>query len=329
VGTSQGIATPTTTLVSTPTTVQGFLNLYKPQGMSSHDCVGAVRRLLGIKKVGHGGTLDPLAEGVLPIAVGRATRLLPYLPESKAYRAVVRFGLTTTTDDLEGAILTEKPAAHLTLADITAVLPEFKGPIEQIPPAFSAIQVQGQRLYDLARRGKTVIVPSRTVVIDQLTVQQWQPGNQPELTLDIDCGPGTYIRSIARDLGDRLGTGATLAHLTRTRSGGFESAHSLTLEIVTERFDQGHLALAPPEAALDHLPAIALPSELANRWQQGQKFAPPESMASDRPYRITLADHHTFLGIGQREDRETGPILKAKMVFAPPSLVNQENSPEA
>jgi tRNA pseudouridine55 synthase len=156
--------------------VQGFLNFHKPQGMSSHDCVGAVRRLLGVKKVGHGGTLDPLAEGVLPIAVGRATRLIPYLAPDKAYRAVIRFGLATTTDDLEGEILTQRPADHLVLADITAVLAEFQGTVEQIPPAFSAIQVQGQRLYDLARKGRAVTPPSRTVTIDQLTVEHWQPG---------------------------------------------------------------------------------------------------------------------------------------------------------
>jgi tRNA pseudouridine55 synthase len=295
--------------------VQGFLNFHKPQGISSHDCVGAVRRLLGIKKVGHGGTLDPLAVGVLPIAVGRATRLLPYLSEGKAYRAIVRFGLTTATDDLEGDILRQQPAAHLTLADVTAILPEFEGTIEQIPPAYSAIQVQGQRLYDLARRGKPVTVPSRTVVIDKLTVLHWQPGDQPELTLAIDCGPGTYIRSIARDLGDRLGTGATLAHLTRTRSGGFDLAESLTLETVTALVERGQLGLLSPESSLGHLPAIALPAELAHRWQQGQKFAPPVAIAADQPYRVVTADPPQFLGIGQLEQRDEGPILKAKMVF--------------
>ncbi len=283
--------------------------------MSSHDCVGAVRRLLDIKKVGHGGTLDPLAEGVLPIAVGRATRLLPYLPEGKAYRAVIRFGLTTTTDDLEGDTLTQRPAEHLTPADIAAVLPEFEGAIEQVPPAFSAIQVQGQRLYDLARKGRAVTPPTRTVVIHQLTAQHWRPGDQPELTLDIDCGPGTYIRSIARDLGDRLGTGATLAHLTRTRSGGFDLAASLSLETVADLVNKQAFELVDPAIALVHLPAIALPADLALRWQQGQKFPPTEPIAPEQPYRIVALDRGTFLGIAQLEERETGPILKAKMVL--------------
>ncbi len=295
--------------------MQGFLNFYKPQGMSSHDCVGAVRRLTGIKKVGHGGTLDPLAEGVLPIAVGRATRLLPYLPEGKAYRAIIRFGITTTTDDLEGEILTQQAADRLTVEDIAACLPEFQGTIDQVPPAFSAIQVQGQRLYDLARKGRAVTPPSRTVVVHTLTVQYWQPGEQPELTLDIDCGPGTYIRSIARDLGDRLGTGATLAHLTRTRSGGFDSSHSLTLEDVTNLLEKQALELADPALALEHLPAIALPAELALRWQQGQKFPPTMVIPPNTPHRVLNEPDGTFLGIAQLEEREEGPILKAKMVL--------------
>ncbi|WP_035987557.1 tRNA pseudouridine(55) synthase TruB [Leptolyngbya sp. KIOST-1] len=295
--------------------MQGFLNFYKPQGMSSHDCVGAVRRLTGIKKVGHGGTLDPLAEGVLPIAVGRATRLLPYLPEGKAYRAIVRFGLTTTTDDLEGEVLTQQAADRLTVDDITACLPEFEGAIAQVPPAFSAIQVQGQRLYDLARKGRAVTPPSRKVVIHSLRVQHWQPGAQPELTLDIDCGPGTYIRSIARDLGDRLGTGATLAHLTRTRSGGFSAEHSLTPQEVTDLVEKQALELVTPAVALGHLPAIALSPEVARRWQQGQKFPPPETILPHTPYRVLSDASGDFLGIAQLEDRDEGPILKAKMVL--------------
>ena len=295
--------------------MQGFLNFHKPQGMSSHDCVGAVRRLLGIKKVGHGGTLDPLAAGVLPIAVGRATRLLPYLPEDKAYRAVIRFGLITTTDDLEGEILTQQAADRLTVEEIAACLPEFKGTIDQVPPAFSAIQVQGQRLYDLARKGRAVTPPSRVVTIHHLTVQHWQPGEQPELTLDIDCGPGTYIRSIARDLGDRVGTGATLAHLIRTRSGGFDLADGLSLEAVTDLVEKQALELADPAVALGHLPAIALSVDLARRWQQGQKFPPPMAIPPNHPYRVLNESSGDFLGIGQLEERDEGPILKAKMVL--------------
>lgn len=297
--------------------MDGFLNLNKTPGITSHDGVGQLRRWLGTKKVGHGGTLDPLAQGVLPIAVGRATRLLPYLVEEKAYRAVVRFGITTTTDDLEGEILDKRAAHGLTLADVEAALPQFVGVIAQVPPAYSAIQVQGKRLYDLARRGQVVQPPSRTVTIHRLWVETWQPGDLPELTLAVDCGPGTYIRSLARDLGEALGTGATLAYLQRTRSGGFDLADSLTLEDVKTQIEADTLTLVSPEAALTHLPTLPLDPDLARRWQQGQKFAPPTALAAEQPYRVVEAPTGEFLGIGQLDYRDASPILKAKMVYRP------------
>jgi len=283
--------------------------------MTSHDCVGAVRRLLMTKKVGHGGTLDPMAEGVLPIAVGRATRLLPYLPPGKAYEAVIRFGVTTTTDDLEGTLLSRQPANALTLSAIEAALPQFLGEITQIPPAFSAIQMQGQRLYALARRGQIVTPPSRQVSVHHLEIKNWQPADYPELTLAIACGPGTYIRSIARDLGQLMGTGATLAHLKRTHSGGFALAQSLTLEQITAQVNAQTLALEPPEIVLSYLPSVALAPDLARRWQQGQKLSPPCALVPDTPYRVLNATTQNFLGIGQLETQADGSILKAKMVF--------------
>ena len=297
--------------------MDGFLNLNKPCQVTSHDCVAAVRRLLGTRKVGHGGTLDPLAEGVLPVAVGRATRLLPYLATEKAYRAVIRFGLTTTTDDLEGDILSHCLANDLTVETVAAALPEFVGTLDQIPPAFSAIQVDGKRLYDLARRGQVVTPPPRTVVIHRLTVQDWRSGDYPELTLDVNCGPGTYIRALARDLGQQVGTGATLAHLTRTRSNGFDLATSLTLDQVKQQVEQETFQIQDPESALGHLPSVALGPDLARCWQQGQKIPPPDALPTHQPYRIQSADSGTFLGIGQVEWREDRPILKAKMVFEP------------
>ncbi|NJL45043.1 MAG: tRNA pseudouridine(55) synthase TruB [Leptolyngbyaceae cyanobacterium SM2_3_12] len=295
--------------------MQGFLNLYKASPMTSHDCVGAVRRLLGEKKVGHGGTLDPLAQGVLPLAIGRATRLLPYLAPGKAYEARIRFGLTTTTDDLEGTVLIQSGANHLTLTAVEAKLPQFLGNIEQVPPAFSAIQVEGKRLYDLARQGKAVTPPTRTVTINRLEVKAWQPGDYPELLLAIDCGTGTYIRSLARDLGQVLGTGATLAGLTRTHSSGFALEHSLTLEDVKAQIEQQTLRLPPPEAALGHLPSLALPADLALRWRQGQRIDPPQALPWHLPHRIVSAETGAFLGIAQVEAGIEEPILKAKMVF--------------
>jgi tRNA pseudouridine55 synthase len=295
--------------------LEGFLNLNKPAGVTSHDCVARLRRWLGVKKVGHGGTLDPMATGVLPLAVGRATRLLPYLPTAKTYAAVIRFGLTTSTDDREGAVLTEAGAAELTLAAVAARLPEFLGVIDQVPPAYSALQVGGQRLYDLARRGQVVTPAARSVTIHRLEVTGWQSGPYPELSLTIDCGPGTYIRSLARDLGQRLGPGATLAALQRTHSGGFDLADSLPLAAVQDQL--APLPLVPATTALQHLPAICLDPELAHRWRLGQKIPSPQPQPLGVPHRVLAAPDQTLLGVGENQEREGVIILKAKMVLAP------------
>ena len=282
--------------------------------MTSHDYVGAMRRLLGIKKIGHGGTLDPKATGVLPLAVGRATRLLPYLAPDKTYEAVVRFGVTTRTDDLEGDIIDQRPIPALRLAVLEALLPTFQGTIQQVPPAFSAVQVNGQRLYRLARQGKAVTAPSRTVTIDRITATAWQPGDFPEVTLRIDCGSGTYIRSIARDLGQKLGCGATLAQLVRTRSSGFELPGSLTLEEVRNYVDQGNLSLVPVASALVHLPVVKLDADQARLWCLGQKIAPPGLLIEGVYYRV-LDPQENFLGIAYLQWTEASPILKSKFVF--------------
>ena len=286
--------------------MDGFINLNKPATWTSHDCVARVRRLLNTRKVGHSGTLDPLATGVLPIAVGRATRLLQYLSASKSYRAVIRFGVTTTTDDLEGEVLTHRSVTHLQLSDIEAVLPQFVGTLSQTPPMYSAIQVQGKRLYDLARQGKTVDVPTRQITVHQLTLVDWcsdkQPKQQPELTLDVDCGPGTYIRSLARDLGEALGTGATLAQLTRTHSNGFGLSDSMTLEALAQAIAADTFMLYPAGKTVVHLAAIALSPPLAHRWCMGQRLAltePGVTGPKNQPLRIINAVTREFLGIGE------------------------------
>lgn len=302
----------------TPREFSGFLNLAKPPGWTSHDCVAKVRRLLNQKKVGHGGTLDPAARGVLPIALGRATRLLQFLPEDKAYRAVIRFGLTTSTDDLEGDVLTSQSAEGLTKAEAIAPLPQFIGRIDQIPPRHSAIQVNGQRLYDLARKGQAVEVPLRTVTVHSLIPVQWQPGDFPELTVDIACGAGTYIRSIARDLGAILGVGATLAALERTQSSGFTTDTSVTLEELQSQAADGTFKAIAPAIALRHLPVLSLSTDQARRWQQGQKILWGEAIAagSDPFYRVHDPTH-AFLGVtGWRIDPETTDVrLIPKRVF--------------
>jgi tRNA pseudouridine55 synthase len=304
--------------------VDGFLNLNKPSGFTSHDCVAKVRRILKMKRVGHAGTLDPAATGVLPIALGKATRLLQYLRDDKAYRATLRLGLCTTTDDLEGEILAEHPAPGLDQATVEGALGQFLGTIQQVPPNYSAIQVQGQRLYDLARSGQAIAVPARTVEVFRIEVLAWRGGDFPEVDLAIACGPGTYIRAIARDLGHALGVGGTLASLLRTASSGFSLADSLTWEDVATQVEQQCFHPLPPQLALTHWPALDLPPDLARRWCQGQKI-PFAAMGAAVPgpnttipraiHRIQDQDGR-FLGIGLAGvDANSVEVLVPEMVF--------------
>jgi len=297
--------------------LDGFLNLDKPPGFTSHDCVAKVRYLLKTKRIGHGGTLDPAATGVLPLAIGRATRLLQFLNPDKAYRATIRFGVATTTDDLEGDIVTQQPTPELTLATVAAALPKFEGQIQQVPPIYSAIQVQGQRLYQLARQGKSVDIPSRTVRVDRIEILAWRPGDFPELDVAIACGPGTYIRAIARDLGLSLKTGATLARLIRTQSSGFHLDNGLTLEQLVNQIQAGTFCPIPPELGLQHLEAVTLSTDAAKRWCQGQKiFITFPQIPLQSSLRIQNPGQQ-FLGIGQTEAIDHQPCLIPKMVFAP------------
>jgi tRNA pseudouridine55 synthase len=278
--------------------VFGFINLNKPTGWTSHDCVARVRRLLKTKRVGHGGTLDPSATGVLPIAVGPATRLLQFLPTAKAYRATIRLGMTTTTDDLEGDVLQVRSAANVSQAQVIASLKVFQGTLQQIPPIYSAIQVDGQRLYKLARKGEVVQPEPRTVEIYNIDVLDWQVHNpeHPEVTLQITCGPGTYIRSIARDLGEALHTGGTLAQLVRTQSCGFDLRDSISLETLEEQADRGCPALTEPAVALKDVPNCELEALSALCWCQGRSIEMSTS-AADAWIRVHDASAN-FLGMG-------------------------------
>lgn len=277
----------------------GFINLHKPTGWTSHDCVARVRRLLKTKRVGHGGTLDPLATGVLPIAIGPATRLLQFLPTAKAYRATIRFGITTTTDDLEGEVLQVHSAAQVTQVQVMGALSAFQGTLQQIPPIYSAIQVDGQRLYKLARKGEVVQPEPRTVEVHKIELLDWQVQNpdHPEVTLQIACGPGTYIRSIARDLGEVLQVGGTLAQLVRTQSCGFELADSISLETLEAQANQGCPTLTEPAVALKALPHCDLDNLSAVRWCQGRAVAMSSDVTVGPWIRVHDASAN-FLGMG-------------------------------
>lgn len=294
----------------------GFIPLNKPSGFTSHDCVAKVRRLLNIKKVGHGGTLDPAATGVLPIAVGKATRLLPFLPENKAYRATIRFGMQTTTDDLQGEVIQRQSASHLTIEEIKPLFNDFLGEIEQIPPIYSAIQRDGKRFYELARKGETVDIPVRRVKVDKIEVLDWYVEEFCELVVNIECGPGTYIRAIARDIGDKLGVGGTLAALTRTKSCGMILSESISLEELEKQIEEGTFSLNEPGLLLKHLPNITLSLEEGKRWCQGQKIAISSInfVTADDIIQVNN-EAGEFLGISQIISKDTHQILKPKVVI--------------
>ncbi|MGH7999684.1 MAG: tRNA pseudouridine(55) synthase TruB, partial [Brasilonema sp.] len=276
--------------------MQGFLNLNKSFGWTSHDCVAKTRKLLRLKRVGHAGTLDPAATGVLPIALGKATRLLQYLPGEKAYKATIRLGVQTTTDDLQGEIITSKPCTGLSLEAVKSALQQFVGKIEQIPPIYSAIQVQGKRLYDLARKGEDVEVPARIVEVFKIEVLDWREEEFAEVDVAIACGGGTYIRAIARDLGIILQTGGTLAALTRTQSSGFDLTNSLTLIDLETHLQAGTFQPLVPDAALQHLSFMTLPATSAQKWCQGQRIAVTSNLTGIlRVYN----ENEGFLGIGK------------------------------
>jgi tRNA pseudouridine55 synthase len=252
--------------------LDGILNINKPIGMTSHDVVAKVRKLLKQKRVGHAGTLDPAASGVLPICVGQGTRVAEYLSEGgKAYTADILFGVVTDTYDAEGSIVRTVSTESLTLDEVEQVLPSFLGPQMQMPPRYSAIKLQGQPAYKRVRAGEEVTLESRPITITQLDILAWQP---PKLTLAIECSKGTYIRSLAYDLGERVCCGAHLVGLVRTRSGPFMLSESITLDQLAESVENGtgEQNLHPADSVLQHYPAIMLDDITTERVLHGNAF---------------------------------------------------------
>ncbi len=217
----------------------GFLNIYKPAGMTSHDVVYKIRKITGIKQVGHTGTLDPFAEGVLPICIGKATRLIEYLTDDKEYLATVQFGKSTTTYDLEGDV-TSQTDKKVSENDILSALKDFEGEIEQFPPIYSAIKVNGKKLYDYARQGQEVEIKPRKVVIEKIELKKFDFESQSAEIL-VKCSKGTYIRSIAHDLGQKTGVGAYLTSLVRTQAGNFFVKNAIKLDDIENNYSANML----------------------------------------------------------------------------------------
>jgi tRNA pseudouridine55 synthase len=243
--------------------VDGVLVIDKPPGMTSHDVVEEVRRRVGTKKVGHGGTLDPDATGILVVGVGRATRFLDYTQRMpKRYTAAGLFGVTTSTQDAAGEIIEERPA-EITRVDVERVARRFTGEIDQVPPMVSAVKIGGERLYKKARRGEEVERAPRRVTIYELTISDFDPSG-PRATFDVLCSGGTYVRTLVHDIGRELGCGAHLESLRRTEAGGFSSADALALDEVTPD------RLRPLADAVRDLPSIEVDEETAARVGHGR-----------------------------------------------------------
>jgi tRNA pseudouridine55 synthase len=249
--------------------IEGLLVIDKPGGMTSHDVVNHIRRVTGVRRVGHAGTLDPLATGVLLVCVGRATRLVEYLVgQPKTYVTTIRLGQTTSTYDADGEVMEERPALHITPDLISQSLTSFRGTIQQKPPLYSAIKKDGQPLYKLARRGQTTDVPLREVTIYELSLLTV---NLPEITLQITCSSGTYVRSMAHDLGEALGCGGHVAMLRRTAVGSFTSQEAVPL--ITLNSENVIHKLLPMETAVAHLPYLNLNAEETKNLQHGRPVA--------------------------------------------------------
>jgi tRNA pseudouridine55 synthase len=209
---------------------EGVLVVDKPAGMTSHDVVDRVRRIAGTRRVGHTGTLDPSATGVLVLCLGRATRLVTALQAgTKTYAAVAQLGVTTTSEDLDGEVLTRTSAAHLDEETVCGALGAFQGEMDQVPPMVSAIRIDGERLHERARRGEVVERPPRRIVVESILLDRFTPGVTAEVGFLIACSAGTYVRSIARDLGERLGVGGALSSLRRVANGPFAATEAITL----------------------------------------------------------------------------------------------------
>ncbi|MBQ7516404.1 MAG: tRNA pseudouridine(55) synthase TruB [Schwartzia sp.] len=283
----------------------GFLNVLKPPGMTSHDVVGFVRRMLKLKKAGHAGTLDPGAAGVLPVAVGRATRLIEYLDEvDKSYRAELRFGLATDSGDDLGQVIERAeafaPPGH---EAILRAAQSLTGVITQVPPVYSAVKINGRRACDLMRQNIPVELPARQVTIYRLDILK---EDADRLLIDVDCSKGTYIRSLCRDLGARLGIPAVMAFLLRRRVGDFRLEDACTPEELAHR---GEDAVEPPERYLAHLERYDLPAARADAFCHG---LPHHDSGFSGRGRLAVFGPAGFLGVG-RFDPETSSLVPEKV----------------
>ena len=300
----------------------GFVVIDKPSGLTSHDCVSRLRKIFGIKRVGHGGTLDPNVTGVLPIAIGNATRLLPYLPGAKTYIGVIHLGKETLTDDLQGEVVTTSPLPRINHDYLEKYLSEFQGKLQQKPPHYSSVHVKGKRSYELAREGVFADLPDKSVTIYELRLLRWSP-ELGELEVYVHCSAGTYIRSIARDLGKLIGCGGCMGTLRRIQALGFIESQAIPLPSWEEHNIQHIPKILPAEKALSHLPRIRLTEEEVLRWKNGasltvnrDRFESPSAANNEKQdfntTKVVISHLGCVAGIANFEGFST---LKPKVVF--------------
>ncbi|NOU68501.1 tRNA pseudouridine(55) synthase TruB [Paenibacillus sp. LMG 31461] len=302
-------------------TLEGILPVWKPAGFTSHDVVAKVRRILSIKRIGHTGTLDPQVTGVLPLCIGRATRMVEYIQElPKEYEAVLRIGLSTDTEDMTGTVLEEVPHVSLDESQVREVLESFVGDIEQIPPMFSAVKVDGKRLYELAREGKEVERKARKATIHELEILELNLDQKhPEIRFRAVCSKGTYIRTLCVDLGKVLGYPAVMVSLIRTSTGNIRKEQCLTFEQIVQLLEKGSLQqhMIPMDVAISHMPSISLTDQEALHSLQGKKIALAANRvahadASQTIFRAYSPDER-FLGLF--EWKSTSHVLVPAKVF--------------
>ena len=278
----------------------GFLNIYKPQGKTSHDIVAILRRITKIKQIGHTGTLDPFAEGVLPICIGKATRLIEYLADDKAYIGTVQFGKSTTTYDIEGDVV-KTSSQKITRIELENILSRFRGEIEQYPPIYSAIKVKGKKLYEYARKGEEVKIEPRKVVINKLELINFDEDSQVAELL-IECSKGTYIRSIANDIGEALNCYGHLIKLLRIKAGKFEIENSIKLEDLESISDVENKLIYPLEY-LDY-------EKYELNEAEKEKVSHGMKIQIDKPNGLVLFTHQkNLVAVANVEDR-TAKVLK-------------------
>ena len=305
----------------------GFVVIDKPAGLTSHDCVSRLRKVFDMKKIGHSGTLDPAVTGVLPIAIGNATRLISYLQGSKAYKGIIQLGTTTNTDDFEGEIIKSKTWPLINENDINSFLDKFRGNILQKPPIFSSVHIKGERAYKKARKGEKFDLDYKKVRINKLNLISWSQ-SKGELLVYVECSTGTYIRSLARDIGETIGCGGYLKSLRRTKAFDFNESHSVLLPERAEFYpERNKPKILNPNIFFQHMSSYKLISEEEIiSWRSGRmldiknnieslklaKTTEHEDGSIDSKNILILDEKNKILGVANLEKKF---ILKPKVVF--------------